>query len=282
MKTLRSLITLTRLDRPIGIFLLLWPTWWALLIASNGHPSLKNITIFTVGVILMRSAGCVVNDLADAQFDKHVKRTQHRPLAQNYLSRQTAFITFLVLSATAFSLVLLTNAFTIQLSFLALALACIYPFAKRFIALPQVVLGAAFAFAVPMVFSASQNQLPFLCFPLYLAATLWPLAYDTFYAMADKTDDLKIGIHSSPILFGPHLKPITAFIYILFFLLILGIAIYLQLKPAFYVAYVLAILSVCFQFWHIRDNIPEHYFQAFRQNNLTGFLLFCGLLMGYY
>lgn len=282
MKNIRSYIELMRLHRPIGIFLLLWPTWWALWLSSKGHPSIKNIFIFTLGVILMRSAGCVINDIADQKFDIHVRRTMQRPLATGELHTQQAITLFLILCILAFSLVLFLNPLTIALSFIGLALASIYPFSKRITHLPQVVLGAAFAWAIPMVFSATLGKLPLTALPLYFAALLWPLAYDTFYAMADKEDDEKIGIKSSAILFGSNLKIIVAAIYALFFVNLILTGILFHLSPLYYFGLILAAISVGFQFWKIRDNIPKHYFQAFLQNNYTGLIIFFGILASDY
>lgn len=195
-------VQLVRLDRPIGIYLLLWPTLWSLWIAADGVPELKNLLIFVLGVILMRAAGCVINDFADRNFDGHVARTKARPLATGKISVREAWITFAVLVALSFGLVLLTNATTVWLSFGAVAVASLYPFMKRYTYYPQVVLGAAYSWGILMAFTAERGELPASAWLLFLANVLWTVAYDSYYAMTDREDDLKIGIKSTAILFG--------------------------------------------------------------------------------
>ena len=191
-----------RFDKPIGTLLLLWPTLWALWFAAEGAPSTKNLIIFILGVVLMRAAGCVINDFADQNLDGHVERTQSRPIPSGAVSSKEALTLFALLCASAFILVLLTNSLTIKLAFVAVALAACYPFMKRFTHLPQVVLGTAFAWSIPMAFAAEAEQLPTELWALYAAVVLWTVAYDTFYAMVDREDDLKIGVKSTAILFG--------------------------------------------------------------------------------
>ena len=193
---------LMRFDKPIGILLLLWPTWWALLLAGSGHPSLKNSLIFTAGVVLMRAAGCVMNDIADRDFDPHVERTRLRPLASGELGLSQALGTFVVLMILAFLLVLLTNALTIKLAFIGAALALTYPFFKRFTHLPQVVLGIAFGWGIPMAFAAENLEVPWAAWWLLGINTLWSVIYDTLYAMVDREDDMAVGVKSTAILFG--------------------------------------------------------------------------------
>lgn len=195
-------VQLVRLDRPIGIYLLLWPTLWSLWIAADGVPELKNLLIFVLGVILMRAAGCVINDFADRNFDGHVARTKARPLATGKISVREAWITFAVLVALSFGLVLLTNATTVWLSFGAVAVASLYPFMKRYTYYPQVVLGAAYSWGILMAFTAERGELPASAWLLFLVNVLWTVAYDSYYAMTDREDDLKIGIKSTAILFG--------------------------------------------------------------------------------
>ena len=195
-------LQLMRMDKPIGIYLLLWPTLWALWIAAEGVPSIKNLVIFVIGVVLMRAAGCVINDYADRNFDGHVSRTQLRPLASGKVSAREALILFAVLVALSFALVLLTNAITVWLSFGALGVAALYPFMKRYTYYPQVVLGTAFSWGMPMAFTAETGELPAAAWLLLLANVIWTVAYDTYYAMADREDDLKIGVKSTAILFG--------------------------------------------------------------------------------
>ncbi|MCL7463021.1 4-hydroxybenzoate octaprenyltransferase [Pseudomonas sp. NW5] len=198
----RDFIALTRLDRPIGIYLLLWPTLSALWIAAEGLPPLALIVIFTLGVILTRSAGCAINDYADRDFDGHVQRTRDRPLASGLLRPREALLTFAVLMVAAFALVLLTNPFTVLLSFGAVAMAALYPFMKRHTHLPQLFLGAAYSWGILMAFSATRGEVPAAAWLLYAANLLWTIAYDTYYAMTDRDDDLKIGVKSTAILFG--------------------------------------------------------------------------------
>ena len=188
----RAWIAITRLDKPVGSYLLLWPTFWALWTAAEGIPSVSNLLIFTAGVFLMRSAGCVINDYADRKVDGHVKRTNERPLATGALSAKAALIGFGILCAVSFALVLLTNSMTIWLSFGGVALAAIYPFMKRHTHLPQLFLGAAFSWAIPMAFAAESESLPAYLWLFYAANLCWTVAYDTFYAMVDRDDDLKI------------------------------------------------------------------------------------------
>ena len=208
--TWRLYVSLMRLDRPIGILLLLWPTYWSLWLAARHLPSLENIAIFTLGCVFMRSAGCVINDYADRHFDGHVQRTQHRPLATGQLKPNEALLLFVALCGLSLILVLLTNPLTIKLSLVAVLLAFIYPFTKRYTHMPQVFLGAAFAWSVPMAFAAELGELRSEIFLLYVAVVLWALIYDTFYAMVDRDDDLKIGVKSTAILFGDADKVITA------------------------------------------------------------------------
>ena len=193
---------LARFDRPIGILILLWPTLWALWIAGQGHPDPLVFTVFVLGVILMRAAGCVINDYADREFDPHVERTKQRPIAAGKVKPKEALILFAIMCLIAFSLVLLMNRLTILLSFVAAFLAASYPFMKRYTHLPQAYLGIAFGWAVPMAFAAQTGSVPLVAWIMYLATVLWALVYDTMYAMVDKEDDLKIGVKSTAILFG--------------------------------------------------------------------------------
>jgi len=208
-------IRLARLDKPIGIYLVLWPTLWALWLAAQGLPSLDVLAIFIVGGVLMRSAGCVINDFADRKIDGEVERTTHRPLATGELSVKNALVFFCILCSLSFILVLQTNELTIYLSFGALALASIYPFMKRYTYLPQVVLGAAFACSVPMAYAAQTNELPKIVWLIYTATVIWTVAYDTMYAMVDREDDIKIGMKSTAILFGKADRAIIAFLQLL-------------------------------------------------------------------
>ena len=274
-------LQLMRLDKPIGIYLLLWPTLWALWIAGDGHPSISNVVIFVLGVIIMRSAGCVINDYADRHVDEHVERTQHRPLAQKLISEKQALALFAGLCISAFLLVLFTNEFTVYLSFGGLALASLYPFMKRYTHLPQVVLGAAFAWAVPMSFAAELNSLPDVVWLIYVATLTWTVAYDTQYAMVDRDDDLKIGIKSTAILFGDAdklmigmLQGITIFSFIL-------IGSNIEATWPYYLSVLVAGTMFIYHQWLIKDRNKEKCFQAFLHNHWAGAIIFIGLL-GHY
>ncbi|HLF30640.1 MAG TPA: 4-hydroxybenzoate octaprenyltransferase, partial [Xanthomonadales bacterium] len=198
----KSYWRLMRFDRPIGIWLLLWPAWWALLLAGTGRPSVKNILVFTAGVVVMRAAGCVMNDIADRGYDPHVERTRNRPLAAGELSLRQALLTFLALMLLALALVLLTNALTVAFAVAGAALAASYPFFKRFTHWPQVVLGIAFGWSIPMAFAAETGTVPVIAWALFGINLVWVMIYDTLYAMVDRDDDLAIGVKSTAILFG--------------------------------------------------------------------------------
>ncbi|MBI5447109.1 MAG: 4-hydroxybenzoate octaprenyltransferase [Gammaproteobacteria bacterium] len=281
LKKLLPYLYLMRLHRPIGIFLLLWPTLWALWLAAAGHPSLKHVLIFTLGVIIMRSAGCIINDIADRHLDGQVRRTQSRPLATQQISVSSALFLFLFLCCLAFGLVLFLNTYTLILSLVAFVLAVVYPFTKRFTYFPQVVLGAAFAWAIPMVFAASNDNIPLAAWLIYFAALVWPVAYDTFYAMADKEDDLSAGIRSTAILFGNNVKIMVLLIYGIFFTSLWGIGLLYTLQPLYFGSLILAILVTLYQFWLIRTEKPQAYFRAFLNNNWIGLLIFLGILANY-
>jgi 4-hydroxybenzoate polyprenyltransferase len=274
-------IQLMRLDKPVGIYLLLWPTLWALWIAGDGTPSVANVVIFVLGVIVMRSAGCVINDYADRHVDGHVERTQQRPLAQKVVSEKQALALFFGLLAIAFILVLFTNEFTVYLSFGGVVLASMYPFMKRYTHLPQVVLGAAFAWAVPMAFAAEQNTLPDVVWLLYVATLTWTVAYDTEYAMVDRDDDLKIGVKSTAILFGEADKAIIGFlqgITIVTWLMIAG-----KIHATWPVYLSIAGASGLFVYHQIliKSRDREDCFKAFLNNHWVGACLFTGLLAHY-
>lgn len=274
---IEALISLTRINRPIGIFLLLWPTLWALWLAADGFPEPKILLIFIAGVVLMRSAGCVINDFADRNFDGRVNRTQNRPLATGLISAKTALVFFLLLCLIAFALVLLTNLKTILLSLGALALASAYPFMKRYTYLPQVVLGAAFAWAIPMAYTALDNDLNATTWLLYTATVLWTVAYDTQYAMVDRDDDLKVGIKSTAILFGEQDRIIIVVLQGLALMALILAGLQQQLAWPFYLGIIAAGTLFGYQ-WHItatRD--PGQCFVAFLNNNWVGLVLFLGI-----
>jgi 4-hydroxybenzoate polyprenyltransferase len=273
---------LVRLDRPIGILLLLWPGLWALWIAGEGEPIWWVVLIFIAGTALMRSAGCAINDYADRDFDGHVARTRQRPLASGRVSPREALLVFVVLSLLAFLLVLLLNSKTILMSFVAVALAATYPFMKRYTHMPQLVLGMAFGWAVPMAFTALQNQTPPVAWVLFAAAVIWALIYDTMYAMVDREDDLKIGIKSTAILFGEHDRALIG----IFQLLMLGLLAVAGVLAGLGVFYWLGVLAgglmFLYQQWLIRKREPDSCFRGFLNNNWFGMTIFCGIAADYY
>jgi 4-hydroxybenzoate polyprenyltransferase len=272
---------LIRIRRPIGIYLLLWPPLWALWIASAGRPDWMLVLIFVLGAVLMRSAGCAINDFADRNIDGHVARTQQRPLATGAISATEALMVFLVLSLAAFGLVLLLNWTTVAMSLVAVLLAALYPFMKRFTHLPQVVLGMAFGWAIPMAFTAVTEQVPAEGWLLYAAAVIWALIYDTEYAMVDRPDDLKIGVKSTAILFGRYDRLIIGLLQGVMLGLLLGVGLYLGLGLAYYLGLGAAAASVLYQQWLIRDRDSQSCFDAFLNNNWFGMFVFVGLLVEY-
>ena len=272
---------LARFDKPIGIFILLWPTLWALWIAGNGKPDLLVLIVFTLGVVLMRAAGCVINDYADRDFDPHVDRCKLRPIAAGKVSPKEALIVFAVLSLTAFVLVLLMNVYTIALSFVGAFLAASYPFMKRFTHLPQAYLGAAFGFAVPMAFAAQTNEIPLVGWILYLAVLLWALVYDTMYAMVDIDDDLKIGVKSTAILFGKRVREITAGLQMVILGLLLWIGAVQQLAWPYYLGLAVAAALAAYQQRLIFHFHKPDCFKAFLNNNWFGLAVFAGLVLAY-
>ena len=268
---------LARIDRPIGTFLLLWPTFWALWLAAAGWPSLHNIVVFIAGVILTRSAGCVINDYADRKVDGHVHRTQERPLVTGKIKPQEALIYAASLFLIAFILVLTTNAPTIYLSFLALFLATIYPFAKRHTHLPQVVLGAAFGCSIPMAFTAETGTLTTQVWLLFIANLLWTVAYDTQYAMVDRDDDLKIGIKSTAILFGEMDNLMIGCLQILTLIALLMVGNQLDLGWSFYLSLAIAAVVFVWQQLQTQNREKEGCFKAFLSNHWIGAIIFLGI-----
>jgi len=273
---------LARFDKPIGILILLWPTLWALWIAGNGHPDTLVLTVFCLGVVLMRAAGCVINDYADRDFDPHVARTQQRPIAAGKVKPKEALMVFAVLCLTAFGLVLLMNWFTIALSFAGAFLAASYPFMKRFTHLPQAYLGMAFGFAVPMAFAAQTNSIPLVAWLLYLAVLLWALVYDTMYAMVDIEDDLKIGVKSTAILFGNRVREITASLQLVILGLLMVVGVLQQLGWPYYVGLFAAAGFSVYQQVLIFNYDKPKCFKAFLNNNWFGLTVFLGLVAGYW
>jgi 4-hydroxybenzoate polyprenyltransferase len=274
---LRAYLELMRLHRPIGSLLLLWPTLWALWIASEGHPSLKLIVIFVAGVFCMRSAGCVINDIADRNLDGFVSRTKNRPLVTGQVKLKQALVLFCMLCAMSLLLVIQLNLLTIALSTIALALAVIYPFMKRFTYWPQVVLGMAFAWAIPMVFAATLTKIPPITWLVYAIGVIWPLAYDTQYAMTDREDDIKIGIKSTAIIFGRYDRGIILVLQLLILVLLGYLGFYLRLNSWFYLALGLVTLLFCYQQYLIKDRDPALCFRAFLNNNWVGLIIFLGI-----
>lgn len=272
---------LVRLDKPIGIFLLLWPTLWGLWLAAGGFPDLDILLVFLVGVVLMRSAGCVVNDLVDRDLDRHVQRTRDRPLAAGRVRPAEAIALAGALIAMAFLLVLTLNPLTIQLSVVAVLLAITYPFMKRHTYLPQVHLGLAFGWAVPMAFAAQSGRLDAVAWLALIATVLWAVAYDTMYAMVDREDDLRIGVKSTAILFGEDDRLIIGIIQILVILVLLVIGGRLGLGGMYYVGVAGAALFAAYQQFLIREPRPESCFRAFLNNNWFGAAVFVGLLTHY-
>lgn len=276
----RPYISLMRLDRPIGIFLLLWPTLIALWLASNGTPQISTFIIFSSGVLLMRSSGCVINDYADREYDAHVVRTQQRPLAAKQITDKNALLLYVALMAIGAVLVLQLKLHTILLSMVAVALACIYPFAKRFTNYPQIILGVAFAWSIPMAYMEVMQRLTMETWLLFSSTIMWVVAYDTQYAMADKVDDLKIGIKSTAIAFGRYDK---AIIYMLQSCALLGFS-YIGLLRGFnswyYTCISIAGLLVIYQQILIKDRNPEKCFAAFLNNNYFGALIYIGTVLG--
>jgi len=278
---MKDYIQLTRMDKPIGTLLLLWPTLWALWIAAEGLPKLDVLFVFTLGVILMRAAGCVINDFADRHVDGHVKRTENRPLASGRISNRAALIFFFCLTLLAFLLVLTMNTLTILLSFVGVGLAACYPFMKRYTHLPQVVLGMAFGWAIPMGFAAQLDTVPSYAWLLFVANILWTVAYDTLYAMVDRDDDLKIGIKSTAILFGKKDKLSVGLLQLLS-LLCLGILGWLLVLPAVYfVGLILVAGLFVYQQKLIVDRDRDSCFKAFLHNNYVGMIIFASLFLSY-
>lgn len=268
---------LMRMHRPIGIWLLLWPTLWALWLAANGPPSLHVFVVFALGTVLMRAAGCVINDVADRHFDPHVARTRDRPVATGVVSVREAMILFALLCAAALALVLsLHNLRVLLLSVPAVALAALYPFTKRWIAMPQAVLGLAFSWGIPMAFAAVLGAVPWNTVLLLMSANVcWVVAYDTFYAMADREDDLKIGVKSSAIFFGAYDRIVTAALQLAALSLLAWAGIHLG--PAWWLGLLVASTLALHQQWQIRERDPAACFKAFLANHYFGAAIFVGL-----
>ncbi len=278
----RAYWQLMRMDKPIGTLLLLWPTMWALIIAAQGIPNLEVLLVFVLGVIMMRAAGCVINDFADRKVDGHVKRTQYRPLPSGLISAREAMTLFLLLAVLSFVLVLTMNPLTIKLSFVGIFLAFIYPFMKRYTYLPQLFLGLAFSWAIPMAWAAQANELPPMVWFLFVINALWTIAYDTQYAMVDRDDDLKIGIKSTAILFGRFDKMMIGVLQLTTLLMLIGLGMWYQLGTSFYWSILAVGALFVFQQHLIRHRERELCFQAFLNNNYVGMAITIGLLVAFW
>ncbi|ATZ72960.1 4-hydroxybenzoate octaprenyltransferase [Idiomarina sp. X4] len=279
---LQAFWQLMRADRPIGTYLLAWPTIWALLIAGTGNPPLKIVVVFLLGTFVMRSAGCVINDFADRNFDGHVRRTKQRPIPAGKISATEAIIGFFILLAIAFGLVLQLNTNTVMLSFLAAGVAALYPFCKRWTHLPQVVLGVAFSFGILMAFTALESNEWFIAALLFIANIIWTVAYDTEYAMADREDDLKIGLQSTAILFGRFDKLIIALLQLVVIGLLAWVLYILTADWIAWAALGVSVLLFMYQQWMIRHREPMKCFQAFLHNHYVGMVFAIGLALHYW
>ncbi|MBE28553.1 4-hydroxybenzoate octaprenyltransferase [bacterium] len=276
---MNAYIRLMRLDKPIGSLLLLWPTYWALFLSADGWPDLDLLIIFTLGVVLMRSAGCVINDYADRDIDKHVKRTQKRPITSGEISSKSALTLFVILILLALILVLQTNILTIQLSFIAAGLAIIYPFTKRWTNLPQLVLGAAFAMSIPMAYAAQTSNVPIEVGLIFLASIVWTLIYDTLYAMADRDEDLKIGLKSTAILFKKYDQIVITTLQVLLILIFIIMGNAFNLGQIYYFSlFIIGIFMIYHQFL-MKKRQNEEYFKAFINNNYIGMTAFAGIFL---
>ena len=272
---------LMRLDKPIGTLLLLWPTFWGLWIAADGRPSWWLVWIFALGTLLMRSAGCIVNDYADRDFDRHVKRTAQRPLTAGQVSGTEAWILAAILAAASFVLIYRLNRLVWELSVIAVLLAVSYPFTKRFFALPQAYLGIAFGFGIPMSFAAVLEAVPTVAWWLLAANIFWAIAYDTEYAMVDRDDDLRLGIRTSAITFGKYDVTAVMLCYVITFALLAYIGLQKQFGALYYAGIVVAMAMALYHYTLIRDRSREGCFKAFMHNNWLGAAVFAGMALDF-
>ncbi len=275
-----EILRLMRVDRPIGYLLLLWPTWWALWLAAGGVPPLKLLVIFTGGVILMRSAGCVINDFADRKIDPEVARTKNRPLAKGAISPRVAIAVFLVLITIAGSLLVFLNNLTRLLALIAVLITLIYPFCKRFFILPQLVLGSAFAMSVPMSFAATLGSIPWTAWWLFAAVVVWTFVYDTFYAMVDQADDAKVGVYSSALFLGKHALWVTSLLQLVFVLQLSALGSFMQLDWRYQLGALGACLLSLYQQYLLRKGQSQDYFKAFSNNSWLGLIVWLGIWVG--
>jgi 4-hydroxybenzoate polyprenyltransferase len=271
---------LIRLDKPIGTLLLLWPTLWALWLASGGFPQWHLLLIFSLGTLLMRSAGCAINDYADQDFDRHVLRTKDRPITSGTISGKEALAVAATLALMAYLLIQPLNALTQELSFFALAVAIIYPFTKRFFAIPQAVLGIAFGFGIPMAYAAVLDFIPMEAWILFIGNIFWAIAYDTAYAMVDRDDDLRLGLRTSAITFGRFDVLAIALSYCALFLSQIWVAQLANLNNYFWVGWCCAAACAAYHLKLVASRKREDCFKAFRHNNWLGGFLFLGILLG--
>lgn len=282
MNRMNAYWRLMRADRPIGTYLLAWPTIWALLVAADGYPSIKMFALFMLGTFLMRSAGCVINDFADRKVDGHVSRTRQRPIPAGEVSPTEAVFVFFSLLFCAFLIVLQFNTQTIMLSFLAAGVAALYPFCKRWTHLPQVVLGIAFSFSIPMAFSAQGSEQWFIAGVLFVLNVIWTVMYDTEYAMADRDDDLQIGVRSTAILFGRHDKLIIGLLQLLTTLLFVYVSYWLDWSWPLLLSCGVIVALFSYQQWLIKEREPRRCFQAFLHNHYVGMTFAFGLAWHYW
>jgi len=277
LERLKQYAYLLRLHKPIGTLLLLWPTLWALWLAGGGPPASRLLFLFVSGVVVMRAAGCIMNDFADRHYDGQVQRTAYRPLASGKISLAEAGTFLVLLGSLALGLALQFNSLTLRCAFVGAAVAAIYPFMKRFTYLPQVGLGVAYAWGVPMAFAAVQGQLDASAWLLFFTALLWPLIYDTFYAMVDREDDLKIGLKSTAILFGSADRGMTALLQVIFLLALGGVGKLFQLGILYYLSLIVVGLLFVYQQYLIRGRDRDACFKAFLNNHWVGALIFMGI-----
>lgn len=282
MSRLRHYRALMRMDKPIGTWLLAWPTFWALLLAGAGDPSIRLVAIFAAGVFLMRSAGCVINDFADRKLDGRVERTRDRPLATGHVTAVEALLLFFALVFLAFLLVLTLNWLTVGLSAIALVLAAFYPFAKRFTHFPQIFLGAAFSMAIPMAFAAIEYRVPLIAWVLFAANVLWTIAYDTQYAMADREDDLSVGIKSTAIFFGKYDIVAVAGLQLLALGFLAAVGWLISAAPYYWICLVIAALMFVWQLWMISGREPDQCMRAFKQNHYVGMVIAIGFALHFW
>ncbi len=280
MQRLYAYACLIRLDKPIGTLLLLWPTYWALWLSNQGMPPFDLLIIFTLGTFLMRSAGCAINDYADRDFDRHVERTKNRPITSGQISGKEAVLIAAILALLSFGLIQPLNLLTKQLSVFAIIVAAVYPFTKRFFAMPQAVLGVAFGFGIPMAYAASQNQVPLEAWILFAGNLFWTIAYDTAYAMVDRDDDLRLGLRTSAITFGRFDVIAIAVCYALLLFSLLWVAYLVQLNDFFWLGWIGALICAIYHVSLVRTREREACFKAFRQNNWLGAFLFLGIVLG--